>query len=438
MNVLILGLLLQLSLPDLVKRASSPDYPQVRVSQHQIEAASAAIHLARTAYLPRVEGIAQINRATRNNIYGMLLPQTVIPPISGPPNPTNAGTNVWGSAVGFLVAWEPFDFGLRRSQVEAAAATRRLAEQSAKRTQFELSVAAADAYLTLLAAEQTATAARASTKRSQTFLDQVAALVNAELRPGAEASRAKAELAAAETQRIQADQAVAIARAALAQFAGAPVTTIKPLPDPAGPTPTVAASHPAVSQQQAAIDEAHARRQVLDRSYYPRFTAQAATYARGTGANPDFTTQGGVNGLGPNIYNWGLGFSVNFNVMDYASLRARKQAEEARERTEAARLDQVKLDLSTQLAKAQALLDGARAIQANLPVQLEAARATETQATARYRAGLGTIAEVAETQRLLTQTEIDVSLAKLAIWRAQLGVAAAQGSLDSFLAAAGQ
>jgi outer membrane protein TolC len=68
-----------------------------------------------------------------------------------------------------------------------------------------------------------------------------------------------------------------------------------------------------------------------------------------------------------------------------------------------------------------------------LPRQLEAARAAEQQATARYRAGLGTLIEVADAQRLLTQTEIDDSLARLNVWRSILSVAAADGDLAPFL-----
>jgi outer membrane protein TolC len=69
----------------------------------------------------------------------------------------------------------------------------------------------------------------------------------------------------------------------------------------------------------------------------------------------------------------------------------------------------------------------------NTPIQLDAARAAEQQATARYNSGLGNIIEVAEAQRLLTQAEIDDSLARLGVWRALLGIAAAQGDLQPFL-----
>jgi outer membrane protein TolC len=63
-----------------------------------------------------------------------------------------------------------------------------------------------------------------------------------------------------------------------------------------------------------------------------------------------------------------------------------------------------------------------------------AARAADRQATARYQAGLGNIAEVADAQRLLTQSEIDDALARVAVWRGLLSVAAAAGDIQPFVA----
>ncbi len=71
-------------------------------------------------------------------------------------------------------------------------------------------------------------------------------------------------------------------------------------------------------------------------------------------------------------------------------------------------------------------------------MQLASARAAEQQATARYQAGLSTAVEVAEAQRLLAQAEAEDALARLGVWRALLGLAAAQGSLEPFLDAAGR
>ena len=74
-------------------------YPAVRVSETQVSSAAAAINLARTSYLPRADFLAQINRATHNNVFGLMMPQPlpVIPTISGPVLRTNSLANVWGN-----------------------------------------------------------------------------------------------------------------------------------------------------------------------------------------------------------------------------------------------------------------------------------------------------------------------------------------------------
>src|SRR5579862_8154450 len=81
-------------------------YPSIRVSQEQMTAAAAGIRLAQTAYLPRIDALAQVNRATRNTFYGLLLPQNVLPGVDGVPA-NNLGT-VWDSGLGVLVTWQPF------------------------------------------------------------------------------------------------------------------------------------------------------------------------------------------------------------------------------------------------------------------------------------------------------------------------------------------
>ena len=133
-----------------------------------------------------------------------------------------------------------------------------------------------------------------------------------------------------------------------------------------------------------------------------------------------------------------FGFTVAFPVMDRASIRAREAGEAATIRAETARYQQIAAELKAQWNRAVAALGGAREVAANVPVQVAAARAATSQATARYKSGLGNVDEVAEAQRLLTQSEIDDALARLGVWRALLGVAAAAGDLRPFLAEAGR
>ncbi|MDR3702648.1 MAG: TolC family protein [Candidatus Sulfopaludibacter sp.] len=423
------------------------NYPSIRVSQEQINAAAAGIQLARTAYLPRIDMLAEANRATRNNVFGLLLPQPVgtIPSMSGPVIGTNNLGTAWGSAIGTLVTWEPFDFGLRKASVTAATAARAQQEAALKRTQFEVTVAAADAYVTLIAAQETVRAAQAGVDRAEVLSRTIGALVNAQLRPGADASRAQAELAAARTQLIQAQQAVDVSRANLSQFVGlepAQITASAPkllqLPPQPAVQPLDTAANPLSVEQNAVVEQLRAQLRILERSYFPRFYLQGAAYARGTGAEVNGTNLGGLNGLAPTIQDYALGFTVTFPVMDRASIRAREVGQSATIRAETARYQQIATDLKARWNVAVATLGGARNVAANTPVQVAAARATTEQATARYRAALGNIDEVAEAQRLLTQAEIDDALARLGVWRALLGVATAAGDLQPFLAEASQ
>jgi outer membrane protein len=422
---------------------SLKNYPSIRVSQEQINAAAAAIQLARTAYLPRLDALAQVNRATRNNVFGLLLPQNVLPSMSGPVIGTNNFGSVWGSAVGGLITWEPFDFGLRGASVAAASAARAQSEAAVKRTQFEVTVAAADAYLTLFAAQETVRAAQAGVDRADVVVRSITAQVNAQLRPGADQSRAEAELAAARTQYIQAEQAIEVSRATLAQFIGMDPSHVSlatgslvQLPPDQVPTALNEAANPVMVEQNAAIEQARAQLRVLERSYFPRFYLQGTAYARGTGAETNGERLGGLNGLAPNFQNYALGFSITFPIFDLPAVRAREAAQNATIRSQAARSEQIAVDLRAQWNRAVATLNGARRIAANTPVQASAARTAAQQATARYQAGLGNIDEVAEAQRLLTQAEIDDVLARLSVWRGLLGIAAAAGDIQPFVAEA--
>jgi outer membrane protein len=430
----------QWTLRDVVERAGAK-YPGVTVSLEQSAAAAAGVREARTAYLPKAQSVLQLNRATDNNVPGLLLPNTVVSPISGPIHLQNAGTSAWGSAAGFLVSWEPFDLGQRPAHVAAAQASQATAERALARTRFEVEASAADAFLTVLAADATAGRAEASLERARALETSVRALSDAGLKPGADLARATAERTVAEAQVVQSQLAAKMARVAVAQLTGDPVASVALVAGrltgepPAGDSPatSVLQWHPAMAEQQAAVNEVEARRKELAKAYAPRFFLQTSLYARGTGFTAEGASLGGVNGLGPNVYNWGLGFSVLFPFLDQPQVRAQREAEAHRAAAEEARLRRLKQDLSAQEERARAQLDAARKLAALAPVQASAARSAMAQSEARYKSGLAPLLEVAEAQRLLLQAEIDEALARLNVWRMQLGLAAASGDLQPFL-----
>lgn len=416
-------------------------YPAVRAAVEQVSASAAGISVARAAYLPRLDTLWQSNRATANNIFGQVLPQSVLPSLSGPVLASASSQSVWGSATGALFTWEPVDFGLRSAAVAGAEAAVTQARAGEALTRLDVESAVGVAFLNAVAAERAVAAAQADVDRREALAITVHALVDNQLRPGADASRSDAERAAARTRLIQAQQGLLLAQITMTRVLGMSSGAVRidggPLLDRVPLTDVSAgdaASHPLAQARQAAIDVAKAQQQVLARTDLPRLYLQSSVFARGSGANPAGTFDGGADGLGLERANWAAGFQIVFpNVFDLSSLRARQAGAAASARVEIARHDEVLLTITSQRQAASATVQAARAIAANTPVQLAAARQNATQATARYQAGLTGIVDVADAQNLVAQSEAQDQIARVDIWRALLAQAVAGGSLEPFL-----
>jgi outer membrane protein len=417
-------------------------YPTVRAALEQINASTAGVSLAKSSYWPRLDSLWQSNRGTTNNIFGQLLPQSVIPAMSGPVLDTASGRSVWGSATGALLSWEPFDFGLRDAGVATAEAalTHARAEEAATRLDVQTEVGAA--FLSIVSAQRAVEALSADVNRRDLLARVVHTLVDNQLRPGAEASRSDAERAAAQTRLIQAQQTVTLSQISLARMLGVATgsvqidatTLVDRLPPDAPAAVTSSDAHPVAQVRQAAVDVARAQQEILSRTDLPRVYVQSSVFARGSGANPDGQFGGGVSGLGFDRANWVAGVQVVFpNAFDFVSLRARKAAAAASARAETALFDEALLTVTSQRQAAAAMVEAARAVAASTPVQLAAAQQSETQARARYQAGLANIVEVADAQSLLAQAEVQDQLARVDVWRALLAQAVAQGTLAPFV-----
>ena len=416
-------------------------YPSVRASLEQVNAATAGVAASKAAYLPRFDSVWQTNRATANNIFGQLLPQSLLPPISGPVLSTASSQSAWGSAIGGLLSWEPFDFGGRGAAVREAEAALTKSQAQQTLTLLEVQQAVASAFLTTVSAQQAVAAAEADASRRETLARTIETLVANELRPGAEASRASAERAAAETRVIQARQALSVARAMLAQLLGVESGTVtvraagllEPIvQSPAGTAPVL--PHPLLASAQASIEMAQAREDVVATTFRPHVFLQSSVFARGSGANASGTFDGGADGLWPERANWAAGVQVVFpNAFDLVGVRARHQGATAATRAERARYEEAALMLRGQQRAADAMVEAARAIAQNTPLQLAAARQTELQARARYDAGLASIVEVAEAQNLLVQAEYQDAMARVDVWRSLLAQATAGGDLTPFV-----
>jgi outer membrane protein len=414
------------------------NHPAIREASAGSMAAAGEIAVARTAYLPRLDAVWQVNQATRNNVFGLLLPQSTIPSVSGPVLPTESLAGVWSTAGGLLLSWEAVDFGRRGAAVDVARAVSTAADAQRRVSELEVASAAADAFLGVAAADAGVTGARANVQRLSVFADSVRGLVQNQLRAGAELSRAQAELAGARNRLAEAERNAAMARASLANAVGDPGAPIHvnltPLlrtpvqnPDP-GFSPS---SHPRVMAAEAEIAATRARDRVLAASDAPRVELQGALSGRGVSREIDGSRH--VSALRLDVPNWAIGLSITFPTLEIFRTQARRQVEGSRLEEASARRERTVQALQTQELQARAVIEAARRIAENAPQQLQAARDTDTQARARYDAGLTTVLEVAEAQRLLAQAEAESAVAGLAVWRALLAEAILKGDIQQFL-----
>ena len=415
-------------------------YPAVRESLAKQKEAQSGIDLAETNYLPRVEIGVQGTRSTFNNVSGMFFPNSFFQPISGPDLGRSAYSSSWGSAAGILLAWEPFDFGLRSAQVSTAQTMERHSKAFITLTQLEVALAVGDAYIDVIMAQESRQALQANLERRVVFAKTVEVLVRNQLRAGVDGSRAQAETAVARTHLLEAEQVERSRMATLAQvlgMAGGQISigdpVLKAFPQGFVSDKKDPSQHPLALVQKAAADIPKKREEALAQAWVPKFNLQSSFFGRGSGWDNQGNRGGGGDGLLPDVPNWAVGLTATFSLLDFSTIRAQKQQAHYRNLAEMARYDRVIQELTAQQVKARSLVESTKLIAENTPIQFQAARLTESQAAAQFKASLATVVDVAEAQRLVVQAEVDDARARLGVWKALLAFSGVQGELSEFL-----
>ena len=150
-------------------------------------------------------------------------------------------------------------------------------------------------------------------------------------------------------------------------------------------------AHPLAQVRQAAVDVARAQEDVLARTDLPaRLPAVERLRARQRRESERRSSTAASDGLGLDRANWAAGVQVVFPEPVRLLEPARAQGGRGRVGTRARPrcYDEALLTITSQQQAAAAMVQAARAVAANTPVQLAAAQQSEAQARARYQAGL--------------------------------------------------
>src|SRR5437667_135865 len=306
------------------------NHPSLRSRSAIEEGTAARVSEARSAYFPRLDVSGQENRATGNVVSGSLFSMPGIPQVMGPPTGRQFDSGVWGSAAGFGTSFNIAGLAREMALVDAAMAERERTRAGTEVQRLAVGFAAADDFITAVAASETVKAHEANVTRAEVLARIVHAEVANQLRPGAEESRANAEHALAATGLIRAEQALALSRAELAQalgIAGEPVELIAEplltLPSNAPSVDGVPPNHPLLAQADSETAAARARKRAATLEYLPRVDLAAALWVRGSGLFPGGLNLGDEQGLVPDTPNWAGGIVLSWPLMDIFAIRAR-------------------------------------------------------------------------------------------------------------------
>lgn len=414
-------------------------YPSMRLAAAKIAAAQGETGIARTSYMPRADFFWQNNWATANQQMGLFFPMPGLLPVAGGYTQQNWQTG-FGHYGGLVASLTAYDFGYRRAKLNAAKAGEKIAQANQELTEFDVAAAAANAFLQAATAQSLVKTAEADFTRSRVLFTMVSTLTKSGLRPGADESRALADVAESETRLIRAKEQARLTLIQLAHTLGmagqevsintGPFLTTSPA---TSLFPINYNNHPAVKAELATIDSLMLQKKATARSYLPKLNVMTGVMSRGSAWQDSTHYLGGLHGTYPNMMNYAVAATLNWTPTDVFEAHAREKVQQANIEAEKAKYDELIDQFKTADAQAKALIESATAVAQHTPVQIAAAQMANKLVTQRYKAGLATLADVAEAQKLLTQAEVDDSLAKLGVWSAYLGGAESKGSLVPFM-----
>lgn len=423
------------SLHDLLKQAET-NYPLLRSKSLDVQAAQKGIGISRSTLVPSLDASYQVNRATYNNITGMVYPQFIIP-ISGPPSAGNLMGGVYGTAASLLLNWQPFTFGQRQAQVDYSKANYQYSASDEQNEIFQHKVKVINAYLDALITAELVKVYEGNYRRAETNFGLAKTLVVNGIKPGVDSTSFKAELSRAKIDLLNSrklkQQSIIILSGLVASEADIIVSDssyFKKLPLTATVPDSI--KHPLYILYNSSIELSRSREKILRRTMMPALGVWGTTYARGSEVQ-----SGGIikasDGLTFERYNWGIGLQLSIPLLQVARIRPQLQQQEFVIRSNEEKLNNISLELRKQLEIADTTLSSAVAIAKESPMLFESASYSYNSLLSRYQAGLANYADLIQAQYVLIKAETENKADFVGVWKALLYKAAVKGDLNIFL-----
>jgi outer membrane protein len=385
-----------LTLPD-AEQLALQRHPTIKVGEAAALAAHEMVHEARSAYLPTAVGAVTAADASAESTRIAA---------GGLNNPTVFDRLATGVAVSQLVT----DFGRTHDLVQSTTLSAESRDRETDARRADVLLVVDRSYFDALRAQAVLRVAEETVTTRQTVADQIQALADSNLKSSLDVSFARVNLGEAQLLRVQAQNDLASAQAALSAAVGDPVSSsyllvdegdLSPPPDDSAALVAEALrSRPDVAARRLAADAATKFAEAERALWMPSLAAVGVAGVTPYHANgiTDHYAAAGVNLTVP-LSNGGL-----FNARHAeAAFRAEALQESARELENGIARDVTIAWLATRTAFQR--LDLTRALLAQASDALELAQS-------RYNLGLTSIVELTQAQLNKTSAEIAQSSAR--------------------------
>ncbi len=421
------------------------NFPDIAHRTYKLRAAIANITLAKTQYLPNLNIDIQESGVTGNRVASVVMNNVsgfdTVPVDSGPSSTVSSMRPIVNNLEGVNFNWLLIDGGLRHENDNFAYADAKAARADLKLTQLDVAFDAADSFLAAVGAKQVIRSTRAALDHMEAANLRAKTLVTQGLRPGVDAADVDFEVSRSKIALIKAEKNTKLALVDLAEKMGIASTDVDVVSEPlirnaistAPLAPFDLTSHPLAMLKTAEVDRWKAKVKLLDVAYRPHLWLNSGLWGKGSGdrqANPIPDVAGGVL---PQVFDYMIGVSLSFPVMEYFPLQAQKKMAFNNEMAAKANLDLALQILERKDARARVLLAEARRVARETPIMVQAAKVREIKVLKRYSNGLTNMVTVAGAERALAEAEVEDALAQIEVWRSILSLSYVQGDLKSFL-----
>jgi outer membrane protein len=431
-----------MSLPDATAYARAHQ-PAIRAALSRVTERMAEAKVPGGQWLPSIGVTAQLYGMTANNTTAAYLstPFVDVPRIGGTSSQTPSSANLAPYAstiVGAGITQEVFDFGRIGAERAALDELVNVEKHRADAERLDIELGVEEAYFAVLAAKGIVRASDEAYDRSKVHRDLAKRGVDSGLRPPIELTRAEADLARFDVDRVRSRGGLVIAQSVLGAAIGAPDIAVDTSEDTPRPT-----DMPALSD---ALQRAQAHDPLMAAAIADLKAAEQTTRAVGAELRPDLSLTGTLTGRAggaqatgnvavpagdgfvPSVPNWDVGLVLSWPLFD-GVIDARQDAARSAEQVRHDAIDVTRVTEVALVRKTFAQVEVSRSAIAALQNQVAAARANYEQADARFRAGIGNAVELADAEAVRTDADIQLAIGQfnLARDRAAFGRAIAEG-----------